>query len=73
MREICTSGSEGGGGVSASPYPYPAKTRSRLDAFHTGCHFGRGGSRKGSKGNAVHVLAHNPAAAPATVSGELAT
>jgi hypothetical protein len=51
----------------------PAKTRSRLDAFHTGCHFARGGSRKGSKGNAVHVPAHNPAAAPATVSGELAT
>ena len=49
------------------------KMRSRLDAFHTGCHFGRGGSRKGSKGNAVHVLARNPAAAPATVSGELAT
>ena len=24
MREICQSGSEGGGGVAA-PYPYPAK------------------------------------------------
>jgi hypothetical protein len=30
----------------------------------------RGGSRKGSKGNAVRALAHNAAAAPATVSGE---
>jgi len=29
-----------------------------------------GGSRKGSKGNAVRALAHNAAAAPATVSGE---
>ena len=28
---------------------------------------------QGIKGNAVHVPAHNPAAAPATVSGELAT
>jgi len=26
MREICQSGSEGGGGVAA-PYPYPAKNR----------------------------------------------
>jgi hypothetical protein len=32
-----------------------------------------GGSRKGSKGNAVRALQHNAAAAPATVSGEPAT
>jgi len=34
---------------------------------------GGGGSRKGSKGNAVRALQHNAAAAPATVSGELTT
>jgi hypothetical protein len=32
-----------------------------------------GGSRKGSKGNAVRVERRNAVAAPATVSGELAT
>jgi len=32
-----------------------------------------GGSRKGSKGNAVRALAHNAVAAPATVSGEPST
>jgi hypothetical protein len=32
-----------------------------------------GGSRKGSKGNAVRAHAHNAAAAPATVSGEPST
>ena len=34
------------------------------------CQDARGGSRKGSKGNAVRALVHNAAAAPATVSGE---
>ena len=32
-----------------------------------------GGSRKGSKGNAVRAFEHNAAAAPATVSGEPST
>jgi hypothetical protein len=35
-----------------------------------GCQDGDGGSRKGSKGNAVRARLHNAAAAPATVSGE---
>src|SRR5258708_24645868 len=44
MREIGTSGSEGGGGVNASPYPYPALQRAddvaAVDREHAAGHEG---------------------------------
>ena len=49
------------------------RRRKGLTLFMSAANLDDGGSRKGSKGNAVHVRAHNPAAVPATVSGELAT